>query len=642
MMAALSKLFFILGALFFMCASAQDDLGLGNGYTPLRTARFDAQLVSDAQVLASLKVAGHDFDFLPYDYLSRRARNGQHHLGDITFRYRQDDSEDWIDGSSAASRQPIINLGSSKEVLSSAALWPTLPDGPLNITRDWFDISGDLGLRFTLQNTGSRTIEIGSLGFPIETNNIFTNRTASEMLERCSLAEPYIGMDAGHIRVAPTRGTGTFLVITPLYQTPLEAHRFLPEVDYPDTRYGSQTYEGMHEWQVLTKAWAENEWEKAQPWNEPSSIYLQPGDTVRFGLRLSATDDVRDIDATVESTGTPVALGVPGYVIPRDSSAQLFLRSSFEVTSMKVEPPGALTIDQDSTGFYVVTPSHVAWGRARLTVVYAGQKIQTIHFYITKPGPEVVADLGRFLLTEQWYTDESDPFGRAPSVMSYDYEVKAIVTQDPRVYGAGLSDESGAGSFLAATIKQAVQPSREEITKLESFVDETLWGQIQTADYRVRKCVFYYDPDLVPGFSYRPDIDWTTWTSWNRDMCFNPDRSYNYVHVAASYWGMYRAARAYPGIFERHSWDWYLDHAFQTVVACYGPGVGHQNVGLMAETVFGEILKDLAREGFQSEAANMTEIMRRRANHWETLDSPYGSEMPWDSTGQEGVFYWSK
>jgi hypothetical protein len=27
---------------------------------------------------------------------------------------------------------------------------------------------------------------------------------------------------------------------------------------------------------------------------------------------------------------------------------------------------------------------------------------------------------------------------------------------------------------------------------------------------------------------------------------------------------------------------------------------------------------------------------------WDSQDIPYGSEMAWDSTGQEGVFFWTR
>lgn len=112
--------------------------------------------------------------------------------------------------------------------------------------------------------------------------------------------------------------------------------------------------------------------------------------------------------------------------------------------------------------------------------------------------------MGRFLTTHQWLNDTADPFGRAPSVMSYDHDARALVTQDNRVWIAELNDEGGAGSFLAAAMKQAMQPQAEEVAKLEQFVDGVLWGRLQNADYTVRKSLFFYQPSLVPGFYNLP------------------------------------------------------------------------------------------------------------------------------------------
>lgn len=70
--------------------------------------------------------------------------------------------------------------------------------------------------------------------------------------------------------------------------------------------------------------------------------------------------------------------------------------------------------------------------------------------------------------------------------------------------------------------------------------------------------------------------------------------------------------------------------------------VGYALVGLMGETVFGEILKDLKREGLSDQANIFEGLMKYRAEFWYTLTNPFGSEMAWDSTGQEGVYYWSK
>ncbi|KAL0931124.1 uncharacterized protein CTRU02_213859 [Colletotrichum truncatum] len=621
----------------------QDNLGLGNGYITLNTRNFNVQLVRNAQVLASLKPAGDAFDFLPFDYLPQRARNGQYHWGDITFRYRQSGTTTWTNGDSAAARQPVTAVTAGSGVLASSRLGPTLPNGPLNITREWLDVSGDLGLRFTIQNSGSSAIEIGSLGFPAEFNSIFTDRHATDMQRLCSLSDPYIGMHAGQIRVAPIRGTGAALVVTPLGDTPLEAYRNLREGSYPGTYYGSQTFEGFYEWQVLSKAWAENEWRAQTPWNAPSSRTLQPGQSLQFGVRFSvAKGGVRELDATVRGTGTPTAVGVPGYIIPRGEPAQLFLQSQSGVRSIASEPAGALTVSLVSGTRYTVTPAANAWGRVRLTVTYADNKVQTIHYYVTKTSTETVANLGNFLTTAQWFTDTSDPFGRASSVMTYDYETKSIVTQDSRAWVAGLSDEGGAGAYLSAFMKQAIQPNAAEVAKLEEFVDKVLWKTIQTSDFGVRKSIFFYEPAAVPSYRYSTSIDWTSWTSWNRAAAYSVDRAYNYVHVAGAYWSLYRVARAYPDLVRSHNWDWYLNQAYSTVIRGMRNDVGYNRVGLMGETVFGEILTDLIREGQTSKANTLSNSMRSRATQWNNEEVPFGSEMAWDSTGQEGVYYWAK
>ena len=184
----------------------RDDLGLENGYIDIKTENFNARIVRDAQVLVSLTSVDDSFDFLPFDQIDVRAQNGQYHWGDITYRYREEGGTTWKSADSAKSRKPVKNV--TTDELAGANLASTLPDSPLNITREWLDVDGDLGLRFTIANGGKNTVEIGSLGFPAEFNSIFTNRTAEDMAAHCSLSDPYIGQDAGHIRVAPVKGTG--------------------------------------------------------------------------------------------------------------------------------------------------------------------------------------------------------------------------------------------------------------------------------------------------------------------------------------------------------------------------------------------------------------------------------------------------
>ncbi|OOQ90480.1 hypothetical protein PEBR_04143 [Penicillium brasilianum] len=630
----------------FLVNGQNDTLGLSSGYTSLSTANFDIKLVTDSQILASLKPSGNDFDFLPFDDITYRAGNGQYHNGDLTFRYRTSGATKWVSADSSSAREQV--KGARTDGLAAADLSPTLPsNSPIRVIRTWSDIDGDLGLAFTLTNTAKQTVEIGSLGFPTEFNSIFTNRAAEDMAAKCSLTDPYIGMDAGYLQVTPTSGTGAALIVTPLVNTstPLEAWRNLDEPNTDPLFYGSQTFEGFYEWQTHSKAYAENEWSGITPWNEPSSKTLKSGQSVTYGLRFSIVKEgIRGIQKAVQSTNTPVTIGIPGYVVPVDLTAKLYV---FHGPILKVvSDNNAFKISQDSKDTLTLTPTGSVWGRNKVVITYTDGKIQTVHYFITDSAPTVISKLGDFSTTSMWFDDASDPFGRAPSVIPWDHSTGAQVLQDPRVWISGLSDEGGV-IYLATAMKQFGLSNAAEITKLENFAKDVLSKTIQNPDFTVRKSIFFYEPDQVPGYQYNQSIDWGNWWSWNKNASYATDRAYDYIHVIGAYWALYRAGRADESLLSVNTWQWYLGQAYNTTITCFatdsnGNGlVGYSRVGLMGETVVGELLADLQRENWTNEADAVEAAMRLRADAWDTEAVPYGSEMAWDSTGQEGIYYWS-
>ena len=151
-----------------------------------------------------------------------------------------------------------------------------------------------------------------------------------------------------------------------------------------------------------------------------------------------------------------MAVGIPGYVLPMDLEAHLFLKYPRAVKSMTVESAGAMTIKEGaspSAGRKNYLVQGKQWGRARLTITYADQLVQTVHYFVTKPEAQALADMGHFLTTKQWFTDPNDPFHRASSIMTYDREANEIVTQDSRAWIAGLGDEGGGGAWIATIMK---------------------------------------------------------------------------------------------------------------------------------------------------------------------------------------------
>ncbi len=625
-------------------------LGVDKGTREYETGNFRLGVLNSSQTAAFLKTNDTEaFDYTPGDRLAERASNGFYHLGDLNIGLRTGDSK-WEYYSTARKRADIeaVEPGSAG-VLSAADLSKTLPDSiPLKVMRYWEKDGENLVMRFTLTNTSAGPVEIGALGMPMVFNNNFNGKSLDQAHAESVFFDPYIGMDAGYLQVAHLHGKGKVLVAVPYGKTPFEAWRPLTDDPLPS----GYTYEGLHEWMVHSKSYAETAWKEAEQWNNPTSAVIRPGETVSYGVKFILAASLRDIEPALVDAGRPVAVGIPGYVVPQDINAKLFLKYEGNIKEFKTEPAGALEIKDagiSQKGWHEYQVRGLTWGRARLTITYEDGLMQTVNYKVIKPESEVVASYGNFLTTEQWFDEKNDPFGRAPSVITYDYEKKEQVRQDQRVWVAGLSDEAGAGSWLGAIMKQLIMPDPEEIKKMEDFVNQTLWGGIQYSEgdlkYGVKKSLFYYEPESMPAGTYDSTIRWApngNFPSWNTKETNSVGRSYNYPHVAAAHWVMYRLARNYRGLVTQQEWQWYLEKAFQTSMAMIRFAPHYAQFGQMEGTVFILILNDLKAEGMASMAADLEAAMKARVDVWMKLAYPFGSEMPWDSTGQEEVYMWAK
>jgi len=632
---------------------------LEQGLIELSTPDFDLSLVRSSQTVAALKSkGGNGFDFTPGDILVERSQNGYYHLGDLNLRLRPGTAGEWKNYATAVARASVTALPNSAQVLAAADLTPTLPaDCPLQIIRSWVLAGNKLALRFELKNKTAEPVQVGALGIPMVFNNVINNRSLDQAHMLCSFYDPYIGEDAGYLQVTRLSGHGPALVVVPDGKTPFEAYNpILPARRgggagpiFTDPTPRGTTFEGFFDWMVHSQAYAENEWKQAKPWNPPTSATLAPGASMTCGVKFFVSDEIRNIEKTLAANGRPVAVGIPGYVLPMDTDGRLFLKYAKNVKSIEVEPKGAIAVTANkptSGGWKAYSLQGKTWGRARMAVTYEDGQVQAIHYFVVKSQADAVTDMGRFLTTKQWFVDPSDPFKRSPSVMSYDREVDKIVMQDSRVWIAGLGDEGGSGSWLTAIMKEFGQPNKEELDKYQQFIDNVVWGGLQYKDgprqYGVRKSLFYYQPEELPQGYYRSDLNWGSWTSWNKKAAEIVDRSFNYPHVAALHWVMYRLARNNQGLVTNRPWDWYLSNAYQTAVAMTKYAAGYARFGQMEGDIFVQILLDLKREGMTEQAADLEAKMKARADRWRSQAYPFGSEMPWDSTGQEEVYAWTK
>lgn len=632
--------------------------------TEFSTANWLGEFASGSGVLESIYPRTESsFTFTPTDYFPLRNASGNYHTGDISVRWRLSGEADWIDVDSALSRSiNPINTQAQGVLLHSNFdnVWPDVAKY-LSITRDWKVVDGDLVMSVTVRNTNSSTIELGGFGFPIEMNNIFWGRTAEEVTAKCVLVDPYPGLDAGYAQVTRLTGTGPNMVITPYggKASRFEAWRQLSEDISQPTGYQSQTFEGVQAWQTLSLGYAQREWSAADPWNTATSQLLRPKQAVTFALRFSVAPQVFDIESTVSAAGIPVAVGVPGYILPSDLTGRLFLKYTENVKSISTTPSDALSFtplkaQTSSYQAYAVASTNATSGRVRATVSYADGTVQSIHYVVTNDGPTVAVKHADFLFNQQWYNDTSDPFQRAPSVISYDNEARSLVLQEPRVWIAGLSDDAGSGPFEAAALTSSIYPNAEYIMQLELMAQETVWGWLQDkndTDYNtlfgVKRSLFFYDTLALPMYPYSNNFNWNQ-GSWNRHDAYQVWRAYNYVHVSALYWSLYRADRSSPGVLNLQEPTWYLNQSYNTAVEItkqYANGTmitAFSDVGLMCESFWVQLLGDLLAEKMTVEHDTLQFAMQARQKHWASLAEPFGSEQAWDSTGQEGVYAWSR
>ncbi len=618
-------------------------LHLEQGMHQYQTKLFKLKLVNSSQTMAALSpLADTSFNYAPGDRLQQRDKDSLYHFGDIRLRVRTGNGA-WKSYSTAYRRQPVKALPVSANVLAAADLSPTLPaDLPLNVKRYWETENGNLVLRFLVTNNSSADVEIGALGIPLIFNNILEGKKLEEAHKDNVFADPYIGADAGYLEVNRLHGKGASLLVLPYQNTPLEAYNPLND----DLTPRGIAFEGFHEWMVNSKAYAENEWKRAEQWNNPTSTILKQGAAKSFALKFVLAPSIRTVEAELTRQKRPVAVGLPGYVLPMNETGRLMINYLKPVKSISVYPENALTITKTAKtngGYQGYTIKGNTWGRARVSIVYDDNTLQTISYKVIKSQDDAINDLGNFLTTKQWFDEPNDYFKRSPSVINYDYQMKRQLTQERRAWFAGLSDEAGSGSWLAAIMKQLLAPNMQETEKLKRFANETIWGHLQVDSgpqkYGVKKSLFYYEPKLVPAGTYNDSIRYTGWTAWPKKEADNLERSYNYPHVAAAHWVMYRLGRYHKmnGI----DWKASLEKAYHTAVAMVNIAPYYVQFGQMEGSVFLFILKDLQREGMTAMAADLESKMKMRAQHWRTLQYPFGSEMPWDSTGQEEVYMWT-
>ena len=104
------------------------------------------------------------------------------------------------------------------------------------------------------------------------------------------------------------------------------------------------TFEGFYEWMVASAAYQQNEWKNVEEWNPATMIVLKPGEERTVGLRFLVADSIGSIEKTLAENRRPVAVGIPGYILPMDVEASLFLKYPQPVNTGARGTAGAIEV----------------------------------------------------------------------------------------------------------------------------------------------------------------------------------------------------------------------------------------------------------------------------------------------------------
>jgi len=313
-----------------------------------------------------------------------------------------------------------------------------------------------------------------------------------------------------------------------------------------------------------------------------------------------------------------------------------------------------------SAGFYT--------GRVRVTLQYLLSTgvtvLQTVQYFTSPPLPQLVATYSDFASRNMWYTTP-EPFGRQYAFLDYDFSVPGVILQESRVFVAGLSDEAGAGPGLAFAANVARAPTVLGVAQLATYVNRTLYGtKADGRGVQVSVQNMTLGGGIVASMFWGPGMPNYTYTvspCWDEPRSLQSYwRAYNYEHPQQIYLHLYQLARNQPWLINATATlaaqsdgqldglalaDFYLSQSVTTAVAMYtfaGPGSLYElyQFGLMTGSVNVRLLDALLEEG-PARYDNYTAVANIQAIRlaiWASIPFPFGSEMPWDSTGQEEIY----
>ncbi|HHV12462.1 MAG TPA: hypothetical protein GXX75_19490 [Clostridiales bacterium] len=501
-----------------------------------------------------------------------------------------------------------------------------IKDFALTETYQLNDTGDQLDWTIDIDNTSGKQIEFADIGFPLLMNSFWSQSGQDAIYEQNVARHSYVAKDGSYIFWQRPNGDGSFLVMIPQEGTSLE---FKDKARYNEGTFAESDpyWEGLVEYFIHSAQISKT---RAGAYLPATSLTLEPSEKQTYGFTFRWASNYSELRDILYNAGLVDAVSLPGMVIPSDMKATLAVRCKDAINSVEAQYPNETTIisKESKNGYNIYEIQFSKLGVNYITIHYGGNKETVLQYYATEPIEKLVQIQSDFLVNNQQAKTTKSYNG---AYLQWSMSTSKLITYDDYPGGgwkqwmAGGSDDLGLSPAVFLSEKNITDPDQGQIDSLEYYLKNFIWGYLQKNDtYEVYR--WYDGKDGVPS-------DTGTW------------RSYNYVHVANTYYNMYQIAKRYPEMTQFRTADEYLLMCYNTLKAYFTFsmfGNGAYEMGNMGEMNLPNILVSLQTEGHNTEYTWLLSKVNEKADALFAQKYPFASEMSIDTTGFETCYTLAK
>lgn len=551
-------------------------------------------------------------------------------FGELVLRYNLNGKRDSLQAA-MHSNAVIMKKG---EILNSSV---ASNNKPINLTQTYNLTDDALIWNITIKNEAKSTIEIGDIAIPLKYNNS-DGENEFDIFERQVVKHSFISGNNSFIFWERPTGLGPYLIMTPQQGTSLEYFNYVD-----------------HTYQVFIHSAFTVGNKPTSSWRQPStSVSIPAKQSITYSFKFQWAQDYASVKNILFNEGLIDVSITPGMTIPTNLNATIALHTLQNIDNINAEFPEGTVItklpnNKKNTSFYQIKFSHL--GENKITVNYNKSSKTYLEFFVTEPLELLYKKRAAFIVNKQQIRDSTKWYNGLFS--QWDMENKVLrspddtdIFKDRLVYVLASDDPALCKApFVAA--KNVFYPNQKEIDALEYYIEHFVWGKLQRTN---KETPYPYGVYGTPNWlvNRNPNLRAQREADKNQDK-MHIWRSYDYPHIMMLYYHLYQIADLYPNMTHYLDKKRYLERAKETAIAYFKypyeilPWYETYKWGCYNELLIPELIKDLEREGYTSDANWLRSEWEKKVKYF-IYDDPYPfrSEYAVDATAYESTYAFAK